>query len=282
MDVDKLKLLRGKPIKINERLTLYQPTIGQIEENDEARFMSVFYALCSCAWDRPAAFDDIGVDFMSVSDWEYFFQTAQNFSKDDTRLIFGDLDFSKFRPFVYQINKEAEKKIILTNVEPITIDGKIYNIQEYQITEELYNEFIPYVREMIGFTHKGRKAKNKATARILIMEDRKEQERNKNKSYSSIFHDGLISLINTEEFPYTYETAFDITIYQFNKSLIQIQGKKQAVALLQGSMSGFVDTKGIPSKNFQWIYSEDKYVKTGGKTLKQSLAPGEGNHLNIK
>ena len=282
IEVDKLKLLRGNPIKIDEKMILLQPTIGQIEEYDESKFMSVFYALCSCAWDRPAAFADIGIDFMDVSDWEYFFQTVQNFSKDDTCLIFGDLDFSKFKPFVYQLNNEDDKKIILANIEPITINGITYDVREYQITEELYNNFIPYVREMIGFTHKGRKAKNKTTAKILIMEDRKEQERNKNKPYTSLFHDGLISLVNTEEFPYTYETAFDITIYQFTKSLMQIQGKKQAVALLQGSMSGFVDTKGIPSKNFQWIYSEDKYNKTSGKTLKQSLAPGEGNKLNIK
>ena len=51
--------------------------------------------------------------------------------------------------------------------------------------------------------------------------------------------------------------------------------------MLQGSMSGFVDTSKIPSINFQWTYSDEKYSRHGGKTLKESLAPSGGN-LNIK
>ena len=105
--------------------------------------------------------------------------------------------------------------------------------------------------------------------------------KHKNDKYESMFHNGIISLVNTEEFPYTYETVFNLTMYQFTKSLMQINGKKQACAMLQGSMSGFVDTSKIPSSSFQWMYSDEKYNKRTGKTLKESLAPGGGN-LNVK
>lgn len=281
-EIDKLKILRGKPIVISDLLTIYQPTIGDIEEFGEQKFMNIFWMMCSCAWDMPSAFADMGIDFMSVPDWDFFLRIVGNLTVEDTRLVFGDLDFSKLTPVKMQkSDEENQSVIVLLNIEPITVNGTEYAPTHYVFTEELYKTMIPYIREMIGFVHKGRKAANKTTAQILIMDDRKQRSRQKNDTYESMFHNGIISLVNTEEFPYTYETVFDITMYQFTKSLLQIQGKKQACAMLQGSMSGFVDTSKIPSSSFQWTYSDEKYNKRGGKTLKDSLAPNGGS-LNIK
>ena len=282
MEVDRLKLLRGRPIKISDLLTIYQPTLGQIEEVGEQKFFNTVWLMCSCAWDMPSTFADAGIDFMSVPDWQFFIQTIYSFDIEDTRLIFGDLDFKKLTPMNYQKNDDdTEPQIVLVNAEPMIVNNIEYQPAQYIFTEELYHQMIPYVREMIGFSHKGRKAANKATAKILIMDDRRNRERHKNDQYESMFHNGIITLVNTEEFPYTYETVFEITMYQFTKSLIQIQGKKNACAMLQGSMSGFVDTSKIPSSRFDWTYSDEKYNKNHSKTLKDSLSPNGGN-LNIK
>lgn len=281
-EIDKLKILRGKPIKISDLLTIYQPTIGEIEEVGEQKVLNALWMMCSCAWDMPATFADMGIDFMSVPDWQFFIQVVRSFSMETTKLVFGDLDFQKLKPMSFKKSEDdTEGQIVLANIEPMIVGDKEYQPAQYIFTEEMYHAMIPYVREMIGFSHKGRKAKNKTTAQILIMDDRKQRSRHKDDAYESMFHNGIISLVNTEEFPYTYETVFDLTMYQFTKSLIQIQGKKQACAMLQGSMSGFVDTSKIPSSNFQWLYSDEKYSKRGGKTLKDSLAPNGGS-LNIK
>lgn len=281
-EVDKLKVLSGEPIQISDLLTIYQPTIRDIKDAGEQKFLNTLWMMCSCAWDMPSAFDDMGIDFMSVSDWQFFIQIVQTLPMEYTKLIFGDLDFQKLKPMSFKKKEDdTEGQIVLVNIEPMTIGEITYQPAEYIFTEELYHQMISYVREMIGFQHKGRKAANRATAKILIMDDRKQRNRHKNDPYESMFHNGIISLVNTEEFPYTYASALDITIYQFTKSLIQIQGKKQACAMLQGSMSGFVDTSKIPSINFQWTYSEEKYNRRHGKTLKQSLAPN-GGELNIK
>lgn len=281
-EIDKLKILRGKPIKISDLLTIYQPTIGEIEEVGEQKVLNALWMMCSCAWDMPATFADMGIDFMSVPDWQFFIQVVQSFPMETTKLVFGDLDFQKLKPMSFKKSEDdTEGQIVLANIEPIIIGDKEYQPAQYIFTEQMYHEMIPYIREMIGFSHKGRKAKNKTTAQILIMDDRKQRSRHKDDVYESMFHNGIISLVNTEEFPYTYETVFDLTMYQFTKSLIQIQGKKQACSMLQGSMSGFVDTSKIPSSNFQWLYSDEKYNKRGGKTLKDSLAPNGGS-LNIK
>ena len=281
LDIDRLSMLRGKPIVISDLLTIYQPTLGQIEEVGEQKFFATFWNMCSCAWDMPSVFADAGIDFMTISDWQFFRQTVRGYSVEDTKLVFGNLDFSKLVPMEYKKSKDdTESQVVLINIEPIIINDIEYKPAQFMFTEEMYHQMIPYVREMIGFTHKGRKAADRATAKILIYDDRKQRSK-KSDSYESMFHNGIISLVNTEEFPYTYETVFDITMYQFTKSLIQIQGKKQACAMLQGSMSGFVDTSKIPSSSYQWTYSEDKYKKTGGRTLKDSFAPN-GGKLNIK
>lgn len=277
--IDKLKILRGKPIEIKEGITLLQPSIGSIEERGEQSFMNYFWTICSSAWDMPAFFDDIGIEFMTVADWSFFTQIVSSAPYEITSLIFKDIDFSKIQAAIKDV--DGVQSIVLVNKEVITVDDKDYDVGAFEITEDDYNKFIPYIREMIGFQHKGRKAKNRATAKILIQEDRKERQRNKDKPYESLLVNSIISLVNTEEFNYTYESVFDITIYQLNKSLQQIQGKKNACAILQGSMSGFCDTSKIPSRDMQWVYSEDKYNHHGGKTLKSQLAP-DGGSLNVK
>lgn len=240
--MDQLSILRGKPIVIDETVTLSQPTIDQICEFGEQRFFSTFFTLCSIPSDMKSALWDANLDFMKVSDWQLFLMLSRNFSQADTSLIFGDLDFQSMEMMKYP----ATGEVVLT-------DGTKC------ITEASYSTFIPYVREMIGYVLKREKAGNKITKMILIDEDRQNRQRNAEKPFSSTLLPIIISLVNTEEFPYKYEEAFGVTVYQLMKSYMQIQNKKSAMALYQGSMSGFVDTSKINRKDFSWIYDESKF-----------------------
>lgn len=254
MSFSALKLIRGRDIVITDKITLHQPTLGEIEENGEEGFMNTFWMLCSAPYDMPSLLDDMGVDFMKVSTWEFFINMSRGFKVEDTKLVFGDLDFSELE-YKQLTDEQGNVSSVLCK------DGEII------ITEEIYNEFIQYIKEMIGFQHEGRKAANKTTARILIEDDRKRRKRKaKKEETDSMLLVSIISLVNTEEFPYNYETVFDLTLYQLTKSLQQIQNKKNACALLQGSMSGFVDTKGISYEEMSWIYSSEK-LKPKNKKL---------------
>ncbi|MBP5414290.1 MAG: hypothetical protein ILN61_03475 [Lachnospiraceae bacterium] len=259
MGINKSKVLRGDPIVINEKITLRQPTINEIIDFDEDRFFGIFWSMCSSAYDRPAMFDDMGIDFMTVSDWQYFLSVIQVMDKESTCLIFGDFDFTEFT-LQKRVNDREELEYVLYR----EMDGYIFD-------ESVYNEVIPYVREMINFHHSGKKAANKSTAKLLIMDDRRARDRNKNKEPESMLDGIIISLVNTEEFSYTYKEAYEITIYQLMKSFTQICGKKSAVALMQGSMSGFMDTSGIDSKAFDWTYSEEKYKPKGKKLITKTV-----------
>lgn len=251
--IDKLKLISGEPIVICDGLTLLQPTLGEIRDYGESNFYSTFWTICSSPWDMPSALDDVGINFMEINEWQLFQSIITGFSKDQTKPIFGDLDFSAFQ-VMKRTREDGTSDIVLVNGDLI-------------IDEDIYKQFIQYVRATIGFEHSGKKAGDELTRKLLIEDDRKQRKRNAKKAYESVLYNGVISLVNTEEFKYNYHTIWDITLFQFTKSLIQIQGKKAACALLQGSMSGFCDTSKIPRKDFQWMYSEDKYNKPKGKKL---------------
>lgn len=241
--MDELKILRGDDICPIDGVVLHQPTVNEIVDFGEARFFSVFYSMCAIPSDMKSALWDNGIDFMKITDWDLFIMLSRNFTAEQTSLIFRDIDFSKLE---IMKNTETDRLVLVRD-------------ENFIITEEIYLSFIPIVRDMIGYVLKREKAANKFTKQILIDEDRKKRNNPSDKKSSSTLLPIILSLVNTEEFSYTYKDAYDLTIYQLMKSYYQIQNKKSACALYQGSMSGFMDTSKIKKDNFSWLYDENKF-----------------------
>lgn len=261
VELNKLAILRGKPIHINEWLTLNQPTIDEIEQFGEDEFYSTVWNLCCSPWDMPSMLDDLGIDFMKISEWDFFRIILSSIDSEKLKLIIDDFDFKDFQPMEEHLQDGSTRIVLYRSSDQAIFD------------EELYQIFITNLREIIGFQHKGKKAANKATAKILIMDDRKSRKRaaTETKTEDSMIFDIIISLVNTEEFSYTYESSFQLTLYQLMKSFTQIQGKKAAVALMQGSMSGFADMSNVPNVDMQWTYSEEKYKPRGKKLINNKV-----------
>ena len=243
---DEAKILRGKDIVLNDVITITQPTVGDIVDFGEQEFFANLYSFCAIPSDMKSVLDDAGLDFMKVTDWQLFLMLTRDMNFTATSLIIPTVDFSKYE--LMQVGDTEE--IVLS-------DGKDV------ITEQMYAEFIPYVRAQVGYTLKREKAANKATKLVLIEEDRAKRQASaaSNKKYESLINSMVISLVNTEEFSYKYSEVYDATFYQLLKSFAQIQKKKAACALYQGSMSGFVDTSKINKSNFSWIYEKEIETK---------------------
>ena len=256
MDIDKLALISGEEIPICEGITLYQPSLRQIKKYGEAKFFSTFWTLCSSPLDIPSTLDDIGIDFTEITSWELFRGMIVNYPVEQTSVFFGDLDFTQFM-LLEQMNEDGSEETVLCNSDGIII------------TEKDYQLFIKYIQATIGFQHSGKRPRSKAAKKAILIDDKAKREREKDKPFESIIFDGIISLVNTEEFKYNYSTVMDITLYQYMKSYTQIQGKKAACALTQGSYSGFVDTSNIDKLDLQWIYSEEKYKPRAKKLVNQ-------------
>ena len=254
MDIDKLALISGDPIPICDGISLLQPTLRDIKAYGEANFFGTFWTLCSAPWDIPSTLDDAGIDFMEITEWELFRGLITGYTPKQSGILFGDLDFSQFQ-LLSRLNEDGSEEAILCNPDGVILD------------EQSYKLLISYIQQMIGFTHSGKKAGNKITKKVMIEDDRKRRNREKNKPFESVLFDGIISLVNTEEFKYDYSSIMGITLYQYMKSFTQIQGKKAACALLQGSMSGFMDTSQIDKLEFQWTYSDEKYKPKAKKLV---------------
>lgn len=237
--IDEAKILRGNDIVINDVITIRQPSLDEIVDYGERKFFSTFYSFCAIPSDMKSMLDDIGLDFMKVTDWQLFIMLTRNMPLEETSIIIPNIDFSKLE--LMQVNDTEE--VVLADDTVI-------------ITEAIYNDFIPYVRMMIGYVLKREKAANKFTKQILIDEERYKRSLSKDKKYESTLNSMILTLVNTEEFTYTYKNVYEITFFQLLKSFVQIQKKKAACSLYQGMMSGFMDTSKIKRKDYTWIYEE--------------------------
>ena len=132
LDVDDLKLYIGDDYVINDQIKILQPNIRQIAEFGEREFFSVVHTITAIPSDMKANLDDMGLDWMEVDDFELFIMLSQTLTPDRTKLLFGDIDLSKLRPYKHP---NIEDEIILADKQTgIVVDKMIY-LRNFPIQE---------------------------------------------------------------------------------------------------------------------------------------------------
>ena len=253
--VDELKLYLGSDIKIASGITLYQPTIGEIANYNEAEYFSMAQTLCSTPSSMKVALDDMKLDYMQVEDFQLFMMLCQSLSPDKTKPLLGDLDLTKFKPYQRQDSEE----VVLANGEvdengnPIIINQVIYDI------------LTTYIRKMHGFKKQVDKAANAITRKVLIDDERKNAQRNKDKPYKS-FLVPLVSSLQGRQ-GYTKDYICNMGLYEFMNQINRVQIIVQADAALGGMYSGFVDTKKMDKTVLDWTRDITEESKTNNKTI---------------
>ena len=237
LDVDDLKLYIGDDFVINENIKVLQPNIKQIAEFGEKEFFSVVHTITAIPSDMKSQLWDMGLDWMEVDDFELFIMLAQTLTPDRTELLFGDLDFSKLRPFNHPY---VEGEIILADKESgILIDKMIYL------------QIVSYLRKAFNITPKIEKAANKMTKKILIEEDRKKIEFNKTKPFKS-FLLPLISSVKVKQC-YTKEYVLNMGYVEFMNDVARLQVIHNADHLLSACYAGTIDMKKINKSELNWM-----------------------------
>ena len=198
LDVDDLKLYIGDDFVINDKIKVLQPTVRQIAEFGERDFFSVVHTVTAIPSDMKANLDDMGLDWMEVDDFELFMMLSQTLTPDRTSLLFGELDFSKFKPFRNNQNGD----IVLVDKESGAMIDKM-----------IYLQIVSYLRKAFNITPKIERAANKMTRKILIEEDRKKNELNKDKPFKS-FLLPLISSVKVKQ-GYTKEYVLNMGYVEF-------------------------------------------------------------------
>lgn len=257
LEIDKLKLYFGDDIRINEKITLSQPTIGDIVEFGEKHFYYVLSVLTCIPSDMKSELWDINkTDWQKVEDFELFIMLTRNLKSEDTKLFLGDLDLSKMIPVMNNLSNQ----ICLYDEESgIVIDSAIYL------------QIVTYIREMFNINPKVEKAKNKRTFNVLIEDDRFRKSLNKDKKYTSTLLPLISSMLNSPGFKYKKNELRNVGIVEFMDSVQRISTIVSTTALLQGMYSGMVDTSKIPKEQFNWLrdLSEENKEHKGVMNIKQ-------------
>ena len=253
--VDELKLYLGSNIKIASGITLYQPTIGDIANYNESEYFSMAQTLCATPSSMKVALDDMRLDYMEVADFQLFQMLCQSLTPDKTKPLLGDLDLTKFKLYA---DRDTEE-VFLSNGE-VDEDG-----QPIKINEIIYEILVTYIRKMHNFKKQVDKAGNAITRKVLIDEDRKAAQRNKDKPYKS-FLVPLVSSLQGRQ-GYTKDYICNMGLYEFMNQIARTQIIVQADAALGGMYSGFVDTKNMDKSVLDWTRDISEDSKANNKTV---------------
>lgn len=233
-------LLRTNQYRINDTISIYVPTIGEIYDYGESEYYNIVQLLTSVPYDLMVQFDDIGVDYETISEYQLFIMMIKSFimNKKDLSIIFGSLDISSLK---FAENTE--------NGEIVLIDAKNNPVIDKLIQYEVANA----IRKIHFWSKTDKHAGNKEAKKYLIERNRLKQQRASKKKSGSFLDENIIKMVNTEEFKYDYESCMDLSIYKFNASLQQIPKKKNWEQTITGAYFGTVDLSKLNIDKLHWM-----------------------------
>ena len=288
INIDELQVYRGKDFVVNDYLTIEQKTLDEICDFGEKEYFGYVSTFCSTPSDMIVEFEQSGIDFMKITDWEFFtsYGIYRSFGKKIGDFIFKGFDFSKLVPF-----KDENEKIILVGYpycEGVDPDGNPYFIplsdydefssDEFTIkicgmdcddvdmqiifTEDDYLKASQYLRKTHKFKYNKLKPGNKRARKMevrLALRDRAKAMARKDKSD---LQDMISAMTNVEGFKYGWLDVWNLKINAFLDAVSRVQKIKNATLLLQSGYSGFgVDLSKFSSsekeKSLNWLGSLD-------------------------
>lgn len=233
----KKSLLFTREIKVNDQIQIVIPTVGQILE-DEGQYYSMVSLITSTPYDMMAQLDQMGIDFETLDDYSLFLLMFEGLKRQDTSLIFGDLDIEGFHPGVHPQNK----LMILFHPETKTI-----------IDKGIFDQICKALRQLHRLERNNKTPGNQAAKDYLLQKARKKLRRRTGKEEDSMLEALIVALVNTEQFSYDFSSVQDLTIYQFNESLKQIMKKIDYDNRMGGVYAGTIKASEMSSDDLNWL-----------------------------
>lgn len=241
--IQKPNLLKVNEYKVNDKISVHVPTVDEIFDFGDQKYYSTVQTLVATPFDLMVELDDIGIDYESITDYQLFVLMMESIAinEDDTTIFFGNLNLKNFQEAV---NPKNGEKVLWDKNNDIVIDQ--------MIALEICNA----IRKIHFWEAPVGRAGNAEAKRYLIERKRKTKQRLAKKPYKSFLKSMIISLVNTEEFPYNYETVMGLSVYKLNASWRQIQKKKHWDQTMNGVYFGTVDKDKIDWEKISWLSPE--------------------------
>ena len=241
-EYDELALFFRKPFVINEKISIRQPSIGEIVEMGEAHYFNLAHIFTATPSDMMVQLEDMGVKYEEVSDFELFCTLAKNVPVEESKIFFGGVDFTKFQKGV-RGEKENAQEVFYCPEQGIVLDFSIVmRIQDY-------------LRFLHGFKKNEIFAATKTTRKLLIDDERMKQQMKKSKKEKSSLLPLISALVNMPGFKYNSRQLENIGIYEFFDSVNRILAIHSSTALLNGCYSGGIDMKKLKKDDLNLMRS---------------------------
>lgn len=235
-NIDALFLYFGDDYKINDKIVLKQPKIGDVVDYGEAQYFNMIYSFTAIPSDMKLSLWEVGIDWNEIEDFDLFILLSQTFTPDKTGIIFGDLDFSKLKPYAHP-----------ENGEPILVDKESGVV----IDKLIYMRMMTFLRKLHNITPKPEKAKGKRVKEAMLDEERRKREYNKDKPFKSYLLP-LISAVKVKQ-GYTRDYVRNMGLYEFFDDLSRMQAIDSADHLMNGMYCGMADLSKVDKKQFNWL-----------------------------
>lgn len=269
-EFDELKIYKGEDIQVTPKITITQPTIGQIADFGEKRYFNAVYTLTSVGADlKYQLWDFAQIDYTQIEDYDLFIQyiwmavsskkhvyevmmsdpekygdKTSNMSQEDIdemsvnplQLVLNGLDLADFVPCKH----EGTGETILYNAE-----------QDIIIDRIAYHLIVDAVRKIHGLKRNDEIPGNEATKMVLIEDAREAAMKAADKPYKSILKP-LVSALTVKCGMCGDEKIWDMPINMFFDNLRRATKIQDSELLLQGAYSGFASLKGVDKTRLDW------------------------------
>ena len=247
---DVLKMFFGLPYHLTEDITIRQPTVRDIVDFGEDEFWGFVTRFAGNPTALRLPLWDLGIDWNKITDFELFVSMVKTFRIEETKIFFGDqIDFTQFVPVSLPVpavdQEEAEDTQPKTEI--VLVNDKR---PEIQITEEIYQKMVNFIRMATGYNPKVEKAKGKLTKQSVIDEDRMniriaQMKQKKDPLFGSFLLPMFSFCLNHPGFKYRKSEVMDMNLFEFMDSVKRILNTESVQALMSGMYSGFMDTSKI-------------------------------------
>lgn len=230
-------LLYKKQYPINDSISIVIPSVGQILD-DEDGYYGLVSILTAMPVDLMVQLEDVGIDFTSINEYELFLLMFAGLKSQNTSLVFGDLDLSKFK---MAVNEQNGNIVLLDEEHDITIDRAIHS------------QIAGVLRKIHHLEKNRRKPANIEAKEYMLKRARDKMKRHRNRKEASQLESLIIAMVNTEQYKYDFEGTRELSIYQFNESVRQVIKKVDYDNRMYGVYAGTVNAKDLSQDDLNWL-----------------------------
>lgn len=232
----------GDDYIINDYITLHNPTIREILDFGQEKYLMFISLITMRPYDDMVALDDAGLNYQDFTDYDIFLRNYKAMSPDVTGLVIKGVDLTAF---IIKLNEETQRPVLYNPNTGIVIDELIYSCIASFVRR------INFISSKIEYDVGDERAR-----RYLIDKQRRLMKKKKKKKQgvsNSFYISNIISLLcSLSGCKYNYQTITDLKISQLYDNyyrICMIDERERYLAIL---CTGMVKQESKDSSKLNW------------------------------